>query len=346
MSISFSGAKKYKKHNGFPASAKIKTPLPSPIHFYSLRQGDDIILQPMVKKGERILARQKIADLDSYDALPVFSSISGRVASVTEDMISVENDMLSDEYPYTPPEKPYNALTTRELLWLLRESGICEVQNGIPVHILLGGEKASDCVIVCCFDSDPYVSSPQAAATGNAEKILNGLNIALRILGIKKAVIGVENDTKKIYSDFKCHLRYNTDISLYSLKARFPQSHDDILVKTLTGKSIDNINAVILSSETLCSIADIFENGQPVTKKIVTVSGDDILPPDNYRVPIGTPIASLLTNSGYTSPAVVISGGITDGRHVTDLDEPVTGSTKAIIAFNDKKNIPRYNKIR
>ena len=60
MSISFPGAKKYKKRNGFSTSASIKTPLPSPVHFYSLRQDGDIILQPMVKEGERILARQKM----------------------------------------------------------------------------------------------------------------------------------------------------------------------------------------------------------------------------------------------------------------------------------------------
>ena len=143
----------------------------------------------------------------------------------------------------------------------------------------------------------------------------------------------------------KYHLRYNTDISLYSLKARYPQSRSDILVKTLTGKSIDAINTVILSSETLCNIANVLESGQPVTDKIVTVSGDDILPPNNYLVPTGAPIASLLTNSGYTSPSIVVNGGITDGRRITDLDEPITGITKAIIAFNNKNNIPRYAKI-
>ncbi|MDY3972291.1 MAG: hypothetical protein SOZ28_06255 [Clostridia bacterium] len=345
MSISFSGAKKYKKHNGFSKSARIKTPLPSPIHFYSLHQGRNILLQPTVKKGERILLGQKIADLNSFDAIPVLSSVSGRVVSVTADMISVENDMLMDQYPYAPPDKSYDTLTTRELLWILRESAVCEVRSGIPVHVLLSCEKTPECVIVCCFDSDPYVSSPQAAAAGNAEKILKGLSIVLRILGIKKAVIGVENDTKKIYSDFKYHLRYNTDISLYSLKARYPQSRSDILVKTLTGKSIDAINTVILSSETLCNIANVLESGQPVTDKIVTVSGDDILPPNNYLVPTGAPIASLLTNSGYTSPSIVVNGGITDGRRITDLDEPITGITKAIIAFNNKNNIPRYAKI-
>ena len=78
----------------------------------------------------------------------------------------------------------------------------------------------------------------------------------MKILNTKKAIKAVENNTKKIFSDFKLNLRYNENISLCSLKARYPQSRDDILVKTLTGKDIDKINTVILSPETLCNIFD------------------------------------------------------------------------------------------
>ena len=149
---------------------------------------------------------------------------------------------------------------------------------------------------------------------------------------------------QKIFSDFKLNLRYNEDISLCSLKARYPQSRDDILVKTLTGKDIDKINIVILSPETLCNIYDALTLQKPVTEKIITVSGDDILPPNNYKVPIGLPVSSLLHDSGYTSPETVIVGGIVDGRQITDLDEPLTSSTNSIIAFNDSSNIPKYRK--
>ena len=166
----------------------------------------------------------------------------------------------------------------------------------------------------------------------------------MKILNTKKAIIAVENNTKKIFSDFKLNLRYNENISLCSLKARYPQSRDDILVKTLTGKDIDKINIVILSPETLCNIYDALTLQKPVTEKIITVSGDDILPPNNYKVPIGLPVSSLLHDSGYMSPETVIVGGIVDGRQISDLDEPITSSTNSIIAFNDKSNIPKYRK--
>ena len=58
----------------------------------------------------------------------------------------------------------------------------------------------------------------------------------MKILNTKKAIIAVENNTKKIFSDFKLNLRYNENISLCSLKARYPQSRDDILVKHLQAR--------------------------------------------------------------------------------------------------------------
>lgn len=343
MSISFRGAKKYKKHNGFDKSAEILSPLPSPVYLFNLIQTENITLTPIVEVGDTVEIGSKIADMESYDALPLYSSVSGIVTSVSDTSICVENDM---KYTETVNQKTSNidSLTIREMLWIIREAGICEVRNGIPAHILLGTEKTPKYIIVPTFDSDPYVSSPQIASLGNTEKILKSLIIVMKILNTKKAIIAVENDSKKIFSDFKLSLRYNEDISLYSLKARYPQSRDDILVKTLTGKNIDKINTVILSPETLCNIYDALTLQKPVTKKIVTVSGDDILSPNNYKVPIGLPVSSLLHDSGYTSPKSVIVGGIVGGRQITDLDEPITPSTASVIAFNDISNIPKYRK--
>ena len=343
MAISFRGAKNYKKHNGSPESASIRTPIASPVHFYPLTQKNGLLLTPTVSVGETVLRGQKLADLDAFAALPVISSVSGKVLSVTENMIAVENDMLMTSLPLNPAGKTYNELTMREILWIMRESGICDARTAEPAHVLLGEGKTPECVIVCCFDSDPYVSSPQAAAHGSAEKILHGLGAALRVVGIKKAIVAVLNDTKKTYYEFKYRLRYNTDISLYCLKARYPQSRGDILIKTLTGRA--DTNALILSAETLINISDALNYGKRVTDKIVTVSGDDILPPDNFRVPVGATVRSLIESAGYSSPQAVFEGGVIEGRKISDLNAPVSAYTSALIAFNDIKNIPKYRKL-
>lgn len=335
MAISFAGAKKYKKHNGI--LSEIKAPIPSPVHFYSVSG-----LQPLVNIGDKVICGQKIADIDSFELNPVLSGCSGTVIAAGEDIIEVENDMFYMALPPVKPAKKYDELTTREILWLLREGGVFEERCNAPLHVLLSEKNVRDCIIVCCFDSDPYVSSPQAAAFGNSGKIKDALDLCMRLSGITKAYVAVENDTKKTFADFKALLRYNESVTPFLLKARYPQSRDDVLIKTITGN--ENTNALILSPETLVNMIDVLETGSTVTKKIVTVSGDDILEPENFSVPIGATAASIIESGGYSSPEALISGGVIDGVRITDFDTPVTPQTKALIAFHEQKNIPRYRK--
>ena len=89
MSISFRGAKKYKKHNGFDKSAEIHSPLPAPVYFFNLVQNTAVTLSPLVEVGDTVEIGSKIADLESYDAMPLYSSVSGIVTSVSDTFIII-----------------------------------------------------------------------------------------------------------------------------------------------------------------------------------------------------------------------------------------------------------------
>ena len=54
MPISFSGGKSFKLHNGFSEQSEIKPAIASPIHVYKLRQGKNLLLNPLVRAGDRI----------------------------------------------------------------------------------------------------------------------------------------------------------------------------------------------------------------------------------------------------------------------------------------------------
>ena len=342
MAISFKGAKKYAKHNGFSQTRKIKSPIPSSIHYYPMMQNGHT-LEPTVAVGDFVLIGQKLADIAEFNTIPAVSGSSGMVVSTDNGLIAVENDMMFARAPHVRAAKPIDELTTRETLWLLREGGVYDRLCRAPLHTLLSEKRVSDCIIVCCFDSDPYVSSPQMSARGNASVIIAALELAMKLSGITTAFVAVENDTKKTYADFKYYLRYNPNISPVLLQARYPQSRSDILINTVTGSPVTN--ALILSPETLINMSEVLRTGAPVTHKLVTVSGDEILEPESFSVPIGATVASVIESGGYSSPAYVIDGGIIDGERITNLDIPVTHDTKALVAFNEEKNIPKYRKL-
>ncbi|MBR0027344.1 MAG: hypothetical protein IJP58_01690, partial [Clostridia bacterium] len=126
------------------------------------------------------------------------------------------------------------------------------------------------------------------------------------------------------------------------LKARYPQSDSEILIKTVTGS--ENTNALILSPETLCNMHRVLTTGAPVLGKIVTVSGDEILEPENFYTPVGATCKSVIESGGYSECELLIDGGVIDGDVITVPTQSVTYGTKAFVAFHNKKNVPKYRK--
>ena len=109
--------------------------------FFNLVQNTAVTLSPLVEVGDTVEIGSKIADLESYDAMPLYSSVSGIVTSVSDTFICVENNM---KYTAVQTQKTddIDSLTTREMLWIIREAGICESQKTVFRHTyFLGTEK-------------------------------------------------------------------------------------------------------------------------------------------------------------------------------------------------------------
>lgn len=109
----------------------MKTIVPKGEMVYPLSQHIGAPAVPLVKKGDRVLAGQKIAEAGGFVSAPIYATVSGMVKTieprrvVTGDMVNaviIDNDGLFEEVEYTPhdPEK----LSKKEIIDLIREAGI------------------------------------------------------------------------------------------------------------------------------------------------------------------------------------------------------------------------------
>ena len=80
--------------------------------------------------------------------------------------------------------------------------------------------------------------------------------------------------------------------------------------------------------------------GEPVLRRIVTVTGHGIREPRNLLVPIGTSFADAVAAAGGLTGLVwkVIAGGPMMGRAQRDLSAPVTKGVNAIVALTEEDN--------
>ena len=92
---------------------------------------------------------------------------------------------------------------------------------------------------------------------------------------------------------------------------------------------------VVINVETLLNVGLALEEDRPVIDKYVTVSGE-VKKPATYLVPVGVKYSDLIAAAGGAAvpKPVLINGGPMMGKVETNLDTPVTKTSKGIIVLN------------
>ena len=79
------------------------------------------------------------------------------------------------------------------------------------------------------------------------------------------------------------------------------------------------------------------QKNKPLVERIVTVTGDGIKQPGNYRIRLGMPIRELIEIAGGlpSDSAKVILGGPMMGKAVSNLDAPIPKGCSGILILNE-----------
>ena len=117
---------------------------------YPLSQHIGAPANPVVKKGDEVLAGQIIAEAGGFVSANIISSCSGKVKSIEKRMtatgakvqsIVIENDGEYEEVEYAPV-KPLEELTKEEILNLIAEAGVVGMGGaGFPTRVKLSPKE-------------------------------------------------------------------------------------------------------------------------------------------------------------------------------------------------------------
>ena len=105
-----------------------------------------------------------------------------------------------------------------------------------------------------------------------------------------------------------------------------------MLIYATTGRKINSsmlpadAGCVVNNVDTVVSVYRAVTEGYPLIERIVTVTGDAIASPCNYRVRIGMNLRELIEEAGgfKGKPEKIICGGPMMGFAMFDLDVPAT----------------------
>ena len=306
----------------------------------------------IVAKGDRVLAGQKIAEAGGFVSAPIYASVSGTVKTVeprrvvTGDIVMsivIENDGLYENvgfYPLAPLEK----LSRDEILGIIREAGIVGMGGaGFPTHVKLSPKepKKIDYVIANCAECEPYLTSDYRRMLEEPEKLIGGLKIILKLFDNAHGILAVEDNKPACIELLKQLTKDEPRVSVKALKTKYPQGGERNLIYAVTGRRINStmlpadVGCVVNNVDTIVAVYGAVMEGRPLIERIVTVTGDAVANPRNFRVKIGTSYQDILEAAGgfKVTPEKMICGGPMMGFGMFDLNVPTTKTSTALVGL-------------
>lgn len=347
-------------------------PLPLPdVVTIPLAQHIGVPAVAKVAKGDRVVAGQLIAEASGFLSANIHSSVSGTVTAVDmavngqglrQMAISIrrEDDVWAEGIDLSDTLLRECALTPQEILAKIKEAGIVGMGGAtFPAHVKLSvppGKKA-EFLIINGVECEPYLTSDHRVMLERGDELLVGIKILMRAVGVRKALIGIENNKADAIDHLKRLSAGYEGIDVVPLKVKYPQGGEKQLIAAVTGREVPpppalpiDVGAVVSNASTAVAVYEAVQKNKPLVERVVTITGRGLREPKNLRVRLGTPIAALIAAAGGLPDGVVkvVNGGPMMGRAVSNPDAPVTKgcSGVTILSGSEAERLPSMNCIK
>lgn len=331
----------------------VKEFLPGKEMVYPLSQHIGAPAQPVVKKGDSVLAGQKIAEMGGFVSAPIHATVSGVVKDLKKvrnnvgamvDAIIIENDEKYETVEFQPA-KSLDALSKEEIIARIKEGGVVGMGGaGFPTHVKLSPREPEkiEYVLVNGAECEPYLTSDYRRMLEQPEWIVGGLKCMLKLFDHAKGCICIEDNKPDCIEKMTEMVKDEPRIEVCTLKTKYPQGAERCLIAAVSGREINSsmlpadAGCVVDNIDTVCAVYRAVMFGEPVMDRIVTVTGDAVADPCNFNVKLGSSFADLLEAAGgLKQPAEkIISGGPMMGFAMFDYHVPVVKTSSAMLCMS------------
>ncbi|MBR1597488.1 MAG: electron transport complex subunit RsxC [Lachnospiraceae bacterium] len=323
---------------------------------YPLSQHIGAPAVPVVKKGDKVLVGQKIAEAGGFVSANIHSGVSGTVKNIEPRMtvagtkvnsIIIDNDGLFEEVDFSANIKPLEGLYREDVKEAVKEAGIVGMGGaGFPAHVKLSpkNEDDIDTIIVNGAECEPYLTSDYRRMLETPNKVIAGLQIVVNLFDNAKGIIAIEDNKPEAIKLLKELTEGIENITVNAVKTKYPQGAERQLIYANTGREINSsmlpadAGCIVHNVDTIVAIYNALVEGRPLYERIVTVTGDAVTDTANFRVRIGTNIKELIDEVGgfnIEDPGKIISGGPMMGKALFTLDAPIVKGSSALLCFRE-----------
>ncbi|WP_178860695.1 electron transport complex subunit RsxC [Thiomicrorhabdus cannonii] len=326
-----------------------------------LQQPVGLPAEPIVQVGERVKKNQLLARAgkDPRKALvvPIHAPTSGTVTAIMPMTLPHPSGLEDWCIVLTPDgldEAIDNALqvdgsapqTPQALKDILLQAGIIGMGGaGFPTYAKIPGEAGKiHTLLVNGAECEPFITCDDLLMQTHADEIVRGALITAHALGAKRILCGIETNKPAAIDAMRRAAKQfqqdNLKVEIKEVATVYPMGGQKQLTYELTGVEMPSkahavdVGLLMMNVATYSAIYRAVTLGEPLTARIVTVSGLGLEKPFNMPVMIGTPFAEL---AEAAKPKValdypLVMGGPMMGFQVQNNQVPVLKTTNCILA--------------
>ncbi|AZK62854.1 electron transport complex subunit RsxC [Pectobacterium versatile] len=304
-----------------------------------------------VSVGDKVLRGQPLTR-GKGRTLPVHAPTSGTVNAIRQHTTAHPSGLSElsiiivpdgdDRWCERQTFTDYRAQSIDTLLAHLHQAGIAGLGGaGFPTAAKLqGGMRGIETLIINGAECEPYITADDRLMQECAEEIIQGVEILSFLLQPKRILIGIEDNKPEAISALRLALGKRSDMQLRVIPTKYPSGGAKQLTKILTGKEVPfgkhsaAIGVLMQNVGTAFAIKRAVIDGEPLTERVVTLTGEALRQPGNVWARLGTPVRHLLKQGGFhvNKQPMVVMGGPLMGFTLPSLDVPIVKISNCLLA--------------
>lgn len=309
-----------------------RLPLPAEVTL-PLSQHIGAPAQPTVKKGDRVMRGQTVAEGSGTVSASVHSPVCGTVVRIdtvkTPQGMPVEAIVIKTDAD--TPDAMCQPTPCDDVREAARRAGIVGLGGAAfptPVKLAPPPGTSVDTLIINAAECEPYLTCDHALMLTDPEGIVEGARLIMQSAGAKRCVIAVEANKPDAIALLRDKARSVGNMDVMALQPRYPQGGEKQLIEAVTGRMVPSgklpsaAGVIVQNVATARAVYRAVTFGEPLIERVVTVTGPSLKRPGNFLAALGTPLTALIEAAGGLpdDTGKIIAGGPMMGRAVSTLD--------------------------
>jgi electron transport complex protein RnfC len=325
----------------------------------------------IIHKGDYVTQGQPLTGEPlNQESVPIHSPCNGQVIDIlyyycghasglSEKVIHIQyiefSSIHSPSFLYHDAWKKQSSF---EQLKMIHDAGIVGLGgSAYPAHCKQKYNIKT--LIINAMECDPYITCDDRLLQEQTLSIFLGALIVAKITEADHLIFAIEDNKphaihalKRIFNDKNAWIqeqlvsisKKTIIFSLFVAPSLYPNGSERQLIQQITGETLKSNEypfqkqCLVHNIATLWAISQAIIYHKPLTKRLITITGNAVPIPGNYWIVFGTPIHHIMKTLNIDPLFIehVIYGGEMMGERITDYSVPIQKKMNALI-FNIKK---------